>query len=95
MSRRGENLCLISPTGGLKSSPRMTQKSRKCGDQKAPGGGSICAYSPLPTGKKALKNDTKSPCIYTRKCHKEGVWVIENFLTYFFIFAILWRFCLS
>ena len=53
-------------------------------------GGRICAYSPLPAGKKALKNDTKSPCIFTRKCHKAGVWVIENFFIRLFIFAISW-----
>ena len=49
--------------------------------QKAPAGGEFALTLPYHRAKKPLKNDTKSPCIFTRKCHKAGVWVIENFLT--------------
>ena len=73
----------------------MTQKAPKCEGKKAPAGGGEFALTLRYRRGKNLKNDTKSPCIFTRKCHKAGVWVIENFLTRSFIFAILWRFCLS
>ena len=73
----------------------MTQKTANVGAKKAPAGEEFVATLPYRRAKNPSKNDTKSPCIYTRKCHKAGVWVIENFITHFFIFAILWRFCLS
>ena len=78
-----------------KNPSKNDTKKPQMGGQKSPRRGENSRLLSPIIGQKNLKNDTKIPCIFTRKCHKAGVWVIKNFLTRSFIFSILWRFCLS